>query len=116
MLSGDAAERDGYLSLLATPEPGPESAQVWRGLVQMDLIRRQFPGDSVLVEAARAGVDRRMRLFHAGEPPEILATIVLRPDGSVTVEQTTPLDDGRTIVIRGERISSVVIPDDDRWE
>lgn len=116
MLSGDAAERDGYLSLLATPEPGPDGAQLWRGLVQMDLIRRQFPGDSVLVEAARAGSRRHMRLFRAGEPPEILATIVLRRDGSVTVEQTTPLDDGRTIVIRGERISRVVIPDDDPWE
>jgi hypothetical protein len=31
--------------------------------------------------------------------------------GSVSLEQTSVLDDGRTVVIRGERISRVTIPE-----
>lgn len=104
---------DGHLSVLAAPERGPGGVQVWHGEMGLYLATSQFPGDSALVQAVRAASERSMRRVEADQPEEIAARLMLRPDGSVTMEQTTLLDDGPSVVIRGERISRVTIPDPD---
>ncbi|HEX2081629.1 MAG TPA: hypothetical protein VHG08_28255 [Longimicrobium sp.] len=101
----------GFVSLLAEPEAGPGGAQLWRGRVELGLVQAAFPGDSVVAGIAEAALERYSRRWQAREPEEIFARFLLRPDGSVLVEQTTVLDDGRTVVLRGERISRVTIPD-----
>lgn len=102
--------RRGLVLVLANPEPGPDGARVWRGDVDLSLLSSALPDNRALAQAARAEFARFNRRADAGEPEEILARFVLRPDGSVVVEQTSVLDDGQTVTIRGERVSRDSFP------
>jgi hypothetical protein len=104
------AEPDGAVSVLLPPESGPDGARVWRGGVALEVAAKALPRDSVLARVARADEARWLRRANAGQPEEILARFVLRPDGSVTIEQRSELDDGTVVVVRGERISRETIP------
>lgn len=103
-------QADGAVSVLVPQESGPDGARVWRGNVALELAAKALPRDSVLARVARAEEARWVRRAEADQPEEILARFVLRPDGSVTVEQTSELDDGTVVVVRGERISRETIP------
>lgn len=107
--------REGYFSVATAAEGGPDGGQVWTGQVELSLAARALPGDSQLVAIDRAELDRMIERARADLPMEervhAPARFLLRPDGSVSVEQTVVLHDGRVIVIRGERVSRVTIPD-----
>lgn len=112
--------RESYFSVAAAPEPGPDGVQVWRGRIELGLAARALQGDSVLAGIARAEFDEMIGRVQDGEPGaepvRTPARFLLRPDGSVTVEQSVVLHDGRTVVMRGERVSRVTIPDPDLRE
>jgi hypothetical protein len=101
--------REGYLSVVVEPDSVRGGVRFWRGDMEMGLLVAAFPADTAMRAIARADSDRYARLSAAREPVEVLARFVLRPDGSATMEQTTRLDDGRRIVIRGERTSRVTV-------
>jgi hypothetical protein len=107
--------REGYVSVAAAPESGPDGVQVWTGQVELNLAASALPADSVLVGITRSQLERMMERVRADLPMEervhAPARFLLRPDGSVAVEQTVVLHDGRTVVITGERLSRVTIPD-----
>ena len=107
--------REGYVSVLAAPDSVVDGVQLWRGRMELGLLTSAFPGDSVLVRLSRAEDQRMTQRIMAGErddgPVVIPGRFLLRPDGSVTMEQVTELGDGRRVVIHGERISRVTVPD-----
>lgn len=107
--------REGYVSVAAAPEPGPDGVQIWRGQVELSLAASALPGDSALARITRAELDRMIDRARAHLPMEervhAPARFLLRPDGSVVVEQTVVLYDGRAVVITGERLSRVTVPD-----
>lgn len=103
--------REAYFSVLADPESAPEGGWRWRGQIEIDLVARQFPTDSATQAFARAARDRSYQAYMQQRPDEVEATFLLRPDGSVRVEQTTDLGGGRRMEIRGERVSRITIPD-----
>ncbi|WP_420126364.1 hypothetical protein [Longimicrobium sp.] len=107
--------REGYVSVLAAPDSVTDGVQLWRGEMELGLLADAFPFDSVLVRLNRAEDQRMSQRIMAGErnegPVVIPGRFLLRPDGSVTMEQVTVLGDGRRVVIRGERISRVTVPD-----
>jgi hypothetical protein len=110
--------RGGFFSLAAAPEPAAETdVQVFRGNVDLYSPLHAVLGDSVLARVAREELDAlNRRLRERTFPPARVrapARFRLRPDGTVSVEQTTVLDSGTTLVIRGERISRVTIPGPD---
>ncbi len=107
--AGRVQGREGYVSVLAAPDSTVGGVQFWRGQMELRLAFSALPGDSVLARAARAEGERYARRSQAGEPIEVLGRLLLRPDGSVAMEQTSVLDDGRVVTIRGERISRVTI-------
>lgn len=109
--------REGYFSVAAAPEPGADGVQLWRGEIELSLAARALPGDPLLAGITRAELDEMIRRARDREPSvervRTPARFLLRPDGSVALEQTVRLHDGRTVVITGERISRVTIPDPD---
>ena len=104
--------REAYMEVLRAPEPrpGPDGAQVWRGSIEVNLVARQFPAHEALGEFARAVGERGYQAYMQRQPVEVGATFHVLPDGSVRVEQTIELEDGRRLVLRGERVSRVTIP------
>lgn len=118
---------EAHVSLLRAPEPvpGPGGAQVWRGDVEAALVAQQFHADSAVRQFATDWQQRQYEAylrgeprdagasFFQGQPAEAGARFFLLPDGSVRVEQAMDLGDGRRLVVRGERISRVTIPDPD---
>ncbi|HYR11162.1 MAG TPA: hypothetical protein VEQ60_25500 [Longimicrobium sp.] len=107
---GVLAPPDGALSVREPPERGPDGASIWRGMVALEMASQALPRDSTLARVVRADLRRWRRRAQADEPQEILARFVLGPDGSVTIEQTSRMDDGTVVVLRGERISRETIP------
>lgn len=108
--------RDGYVSVMTAPDSTVGGVQIWRGEMDLNVLARALPGDSVLVRLSRAEDQARSARIMAGEaiePMPASARFLLRPDGSVTMEQESVLSDGRRVRIRGERISRVTIPDPD---
>ncbi|MBB4637460.1 hypothetical protein [Longimicrobium terrae] len=106
--------RQGYVSVMAAPDSTVGGVQIWRGDMELSFLARALPGDSVLVQLSRAenqALSRRITAGEAIEPMPVSARFLLRPDGSVTMEQESVLSDGRRVRIRGERISRVTIPD-----
>lgn len=101
--------REGYISFVAEPDSARGGVRFWRGDMEMGLLVAAFPRDTVVREISRVDFERFSRRSRAREPVEVLARFVLRPDGAATMEQTTELDDGRRVVIRGERTSPVTI-------
>jgi hypothetical protein len=102
-------EREGYLSLLETPEAVDDGTRLWRGKIGLDLVARQFPADTTLKELARLGFERFAERTRAGLPVETPAVFLERPEGSVQVRQSVTFQDGRTVTIRGERTSTTRI-------
>lgn len=107
------ARREGYVNVFAAPDSVTDGVQLWRGAMELGLVSGQFPADPVLGPLDRAWFAGYMRRADAGDPEEIPARFLLHPDGSVAMEQTSVLDDGRIVRITGERVSTVTIRDPD---
>lgn len=109
-VAGRRPEREGYFGVLA-PEPGLDGAQLWRGTISLDFAAI-LPGDSALARIRREERELMIRRHEAEDvaPEETRARFLLCPDGSVTVEQTVVMGEGRVVVLRGERISRVTLP------
>lgn len=104
--------REGYLSMFAAPDPGGDG-RTWLGKVDPDFVANQFPADSALRRFARADFEEFSARSERGEMELVPARFVLAADGSVRVEQQIRLPDGRTLDIRGTRISLATIAEPD---
>jgi hypothetical protein len=105
--------REGYLGLWVPPDASGEGRSEWRGRVDHSLINAQFPDEPALMAFRRSFVQERMRRQDRGEPPDPAAAapalFTRAPDGTLRVEQTTRLEDGRVLTVRGRRISGETI-------
>lgn len=73
------------------------------------LVEPALPGDPVLRGIVRQLGFRRWVRLRPGEPLDTPARFTERPDGSVHLEQATTLMDGRTLTIRGARVSRATV-------
>jgi hypothetical protein len=100
--------REGYIAALDPAPFAGEERTEWIGFVDPRLFAKQFPGDSALGRFAREhmmqGVGRSRDVGRVAP-----ARFTLGDDGVMRVQQTIALDDGSSIVLRGERVSMVVI-------
>lgn len=99
--------RENYIAAL---EPGlsiNEPPMEWSGLVDVRLLRAQFPGDAVLANYMRDSMMQRRRQPH--DQRFAPARFTMDDDGVMRVTQTIQLDNGNRIVVRGERVSTDVI-------
>ena len=80
-----------------------------RGKLDLHLLVMLLPTDATLRDLARLDSERSSRRLEAGERAETPARFTQGPDGSVHLEQVTSFEDGRTLTIRGERISAASI-------
>lgn len=69
----------------------------------------QFPADAALRRFAQGAFARFSARYDRGEPDETPARFVLARDGTMRVEQTIRLYDGRTLRLAGTRISLATI-------
>ena len=102
-------QREGYISVLAAPQPVPDGTRQWRGKVDVTLLLAQFPADPTLREMARLDYERFDRQWKAGERIDTPARFVERPDGGVTLEQVLGFGGAGTLTLREERVSPSTI-------
>jgi hypothetical protein len=105
--------QDGYMYVVDPPLRPGQLRNQWVGKIDITLLARQFAADSALVRFARAESTESFQRYRAGLPREMPARFTRLPDGTVRVEQTITLEDGRAVTVRGERISpeTVACPD-----
>lgn len=101
--------RRGSMAVLPLPDSVRNGVRFWRGNVGIRLLEAAFPGDTAWRTAARVNDASYGRRYDKGMAEEARAHFVLSPDGSAAMEQVTELDDGRRIIIRGERTSRVTV-------
>lgn len=99
------SDRAAYLALVSDPPiTGPDGLE-WRGMIEFDLIAGAFPGDSAVAAYSGAWQERYRRRFKERLPEETPARFTLNTGEPMRVRLDFTLDDGRQLVIRGERIS-----------
>lgn len=108
-LSRRRIEREGWMAMLAQPEVTDGKREEWRGEVEVGLLAAHFPADSAVQRFRRAAGEESYQRYREGFPRRADALFVRTPDGRVHVEQVLRLDDGRTLILRGERISQDVV-------
>lgn len=104
-----AMEREGYVYVIDPPRRSGESRREWRGWLEPRLIARQFPGDSALARFQRADYEEWKVRRSTAATLDAPARFWLDDGGTMRVEQTLTLKDGRALVVLGERVSSTVI-------
>ena len=102
-------QREGYMYVIDPPRADGRSARDWRGWIDPRLIQGQFPADSALARFQRDEWEEgRLRRRNARDF-DAPARFRVDDDGTMRVEQTLSLADGRSLVLRGERISTTTI-------
>lgn len=101
--------QEGYLYVLEKPEVQPDGTHLWRGKIDFRLLARQFPSDTMLKALPDLDYQRYVERSRAGLRQETPALFLERPDGSVRVEERLTFENGRTLKIHGERISTTSI-------
>jgi hypothetical protein len=100
---------EGYMYVIDPPRADGGSARDWRGWIDPRLIRGQFPADSALARFQRDEWEEgRLRRRNARDF-DAPARFWVDDDGTMRVEQTLSLADGRSLFLRGERISTTTI-------
>ena len=106
---GRIARREGYMAVVDRQRASNAPRREWAGVLETSLVEQAFPADTALVRFAKAAEEAYATRYRTGRPAETPARFVMAVDGTVTVEQQLRLDDGRTLVLRGVRISPDVI-------
>jgi hypothetical protein len=101
--------REGYLYVLEKPEVQPDGTRLWRGKIDLRLLAGQFPSDTLLKALPELDYQRYVERSRAGLRQETPARYIERPDGSVRVEEQLTFENGRTLRIEGERVSTTPI-------
>jgi hypothetical protein len=101
--------REGYMYVIDPPTADGERRTEWRGWLEPDLLARQFPDDSALARFRLQAVDEWRQRRGLSQELEAPARYWLDRDSVLHLEQTTRLDDGTTLTVSGDRISSTVI-------
>jgi hypothetical protein len=101
--------REGYMSVIDPPTTAGERRTEWRGWLEPNLLARQFPDDSALARFRLQAVDEWRQRRGRSQELEAPARYWLDRDSVLHLEQTTRLDDGTTLTVSGDRISSDVI-------
>jgi hypothetical protein len=99
----------GHLGVLEEPDTLPDGTTVWRGVLELGILERLFPGEARAVWLAAEDVERFRTRSEAGLPRELTARFTRHTDGRLTMEQETELGDGWLVVIRGEKVSDETI-------
>jgi hypothetical protein len=106
--TGSAAGGQAYMYVLDPPSEAGAPRREWRGWIGPNLVARQFPDDTAHARFARQAFDEWSRRRRADGEREAPARFRLDDGGTLRVEQTTRLADGRTLTVQGERVSSAV--------
>lgn len=101
--------REGYMYVIDPPRAADEHRTEWRGWIGGGLVERQFPEDSAIARFSRRAFDEWGVRWETAEELEAPARFSLGSDSILRMEQRTVLQDGRSLVIRGERVASDVI-------
>lgn len=101
--------RSGYLRVAVSDERAPLDAGPWRGGVDLDVLAPAFAHDTALAAFMRDALAESGGRHRPGWVTEHPATFARDADGTLRVEQRTTLADGRTLLVRGERVSPVAI-------
>lgn len=105
------AGRYGYMYVDLVSEVSSDGTRSWSAGAELTLLRHALPADTAVQRIARLG-PRELRLFlQHNVPPGSDAAFRMLPDGRVTFEQRYQLSDGAVAVLRGERISTAVMPE-----
>lgn len=102
-------EAEGYIAVWDPHRLEGERRDTLLGQVDLRLLGRQFPADSALAAFVRDHFEHYYTRRPDDRPLDPEGRFTRRPDGSVGLEQTTVLPDGRSLVIRGERVSARTI-------
>jgi hypothetical protein len=101
--------REGYLAVVDARPDSTTDARSWIGKLEVDLAERAFRGDAALGQFAKAEFEAYSRRSRAGLRAEAPARFTRSADGSIRVEQTLTLDDGRSLTYSGMRVSPDVV-------
>ena len=104
-----ALEREGYMYVIDAPARGSARRRQWQGWIESSLLARQFPEDSALERFRRQEFIEWSGRYGAATELEAPARFWLDNRGTLRVEQTLRLQDGRTLALRGERVSMGII-------
>jgi hypothetical protein len=99
---------EGYVYVIDPVTGEDERPAEWQGWLEVDLVASAFPGDSALDRFRRQAFDDWFARNRTGAEREAPARYRFA-GGVMSVEQTIRLQDGRTLAVRGERISDDVI-------
>lgn len=101
-------QRESYIAAIEPARVAAEQTTEWPGLVDLRLLQAQFPDDTDLRQFVR---DHMMEsVGHPrGDNRYAPARFTVDEGGAMRVEQTIELNDGRSVVVRGERVSNEVI-------
>jgi hypothetical protein len=102
-------EREGWLAVLAEPEVERGGREVWRGRVELEIVGRQFPADSAMRRFVRDAERADAVLAEEEWDWPTPARFIRSPGGRIEVAQTVRLKDGRTLTLKGERISQTIV-------
>ena len=106
---GRDPDREAYIAVLNPPPDSTAGARRWAGKLEVSLVKRALVADAELDQFAREEFDAARRRFRTGQPAETPAQFVQSADGTIRLEQRITLEDGRSLTIRGIRISPDVV-------
>ncbi len=103
-----ACSGNGYINV-KDPPLATARRKEWSGDIDLRLIPRGRPGDSALDRFRKVAFDEWSARWRASPTLETPARFWTDAKGVLQVEQTTHLNDGRTLTMRGERIDSTTV-------
>lgn len=103
--------RDGYIAVLDTPPLQVKEGLQWRAKVELELLGRVFTDDPELIQFIKDAFQLGYQRRNAGlsRTDDLPARFTRTSSGAIQFEQTIALDDGRQVVVSGERISTDTI-------
>ncbi|HEU5076812.1 MAG TPA: hypothetical protein VFU02_21630 [Polyangiaceae bacterium] len=99
---------EGYVYVIDPPSRGDTPATEWQGWLEVNGLATAFPDDASLDRFRRQAFEEWMARQDVIEQREAPARYFL-DNGVLHLEQTIRLQDGRTLAVRGRRISDDVI-------
>lgn len=101
----------GYVHIAVTDERAPLDAGPWRGSFAPGVLAHAFASDPAIAAFLRVAETAQVVAYQPDGTREPTATFTRDADGALRVEARIALADGRTLLIRGVRVSDVVIRD-----
>ena len=106
---GRDTDGEAYIAVVDPPPDSTADGRGWAGKLEVSLATRAFRTDAALRRFASEESDASYQRYRTGLPSETPARFAQFAGGTIRVEQTITLEDGRSLTMSGIRISPDVI-------